>query len=69
MEDICPVIIASGNNLSTGLIETDKITGEKIYSNTFKVIYDKIELFEKEKDKRIQTLEKMENKSEKHYDR
>lgn len=69
MEDICSVIIASGNNLSTGLIETDKLTGEKIYSNTFKVIYDKIELFEKEKDKRLQTLEKMENKNEKYYSR
>nr|WP_317357828.1 phage tail tape measure protein [uncultured Tyzzerella sp.] len=58
MERVGQVIINSGNKISTGLISIDKKTGQLIYDNTYTNIMKKLELFQKEKDKRISLLDK-----------
>ena len=58
MDSIADQIIGSGDAISTGLIQINSETGSVIYDNTYRWINKNIDLFEKEKDKRIKNLNK-----------
>lgn len=58
IDKLCNQILNTADNISTGIITRDKNTGQVIVDNTYKTVMKKLDLYYKDRDKRVSLMDK-----------
>lgn len=58
IDKLCNQILNTADNISTGIISRDKDTGQVIVDNTYKTVMKKLDLYYKDRDKRVSLMDK-----------